>query len=353
MTVNVGILGFAHSHVDAYCDAWREDEDHGIDVRIGWDHDRERRQMAAGQHEIDTVAQSEELLDRDDLDAVVVGAETAHHADLVEAAAAAGKAIVLQKPVALTLPEADRIVEAVDIHDVPFTMAWQMREDPQNRKIKELIDSGELGQIFKLRRRHGLSTHLWDGFADTWHVDPGMNRDIWADDASHPIDFVYWLFGEPESVTAEIMSLHDPAVPMDNGTALFRYPDGPLVEVSCSFTNPAAENTTEVVAEHGSIVQNYGDGPSCNVPRPDDAPGLKWYRTDEGEWTISDLETPDNHGDRIQALAGPLAEFLRGERAPIATAADGRNALRMALACYVSVREGRRVGLRDPAVTEV
>jgi len=45
-----------------------------------------------------------------------------------------------------------------------------------------------------------------------------------------------------------------------NGVALFRYPGGPLATVSCSFTNPAGENTTEIVCEKGSIIQNYGDG---------------------------------------------------------------------------------------------
>ncbi len=119
-----------------------------------------------------------------------------------------------------------------------------------------------------VRRRHGLGTHLWKGFAETWHVNPRLNRDIWADDASHAVDFLHWLLGVPESVTAEIASLLDPRIPMDNGVAVFRYPNGPIAEVCCSFTCVAGENTTEVFAERGTIVQNYGDAPSSAPARP-------------------------------------------------------------------------------------
>jgi predicted dehydrogenase len=123
--------------------------------------------------------------------------------------------------------------------------------------------------------------------------------------------------------------------------------------VVCSFTALAAENTVEVIAEKGSIVQSYGDVPSCNVPRPADACGQKWYTLDAKDWTCSKIPSPATHGARIAGLAGPLAEFLRGERPPIASVEEGRTSLRMVLATYVSSREGRRVRIDDPAVAEV
>lgn len=353
MAIRVGILGFAHGHVSAYCAQWRQQSAYDIAVVSGWDHDAQRLAKAASDYGVRGYSNVDALLSGSDVQAVVIGAETSMHAELVERAAAAGKMIVLQKPMALTMKEADRIVNAVKKYGVPFTMAWQMRVDPQNLKIKELIQSGELGKVFMVRRRHGLGTHLWAGFADTWHANPELNRDIWADDSSHAIDFILWLLGVPESVTAEMMSLYDPRVPTDNGVALFRYPDGPLAEVCCSFTCPAAESTTEVVAEKGSIIQNYGDGPSCNVPRPADACGLKWFMVSTGQWTCSDIPSPSNHGVRISGLSGPLSEFLHGRRSPIATAEEGRISLRMTLACYVSCREGRRVSMDDEGIAGV
>jgi hypothetical protein len=75
--------------------------------------------------------------------------------------------------------------------------------------------------------------------------------------------------------------------------------------------------------------------------------------SDTKQWTCSDIPTPPNHGYRIAGLAEPIAEFLHGRRAPIATAEEGRTTLRMTLACYVSTREGRRVRLDDPAIDKV
>jgi predicted dehydrogenase len=351
--VKVGILGFAHGHVNAYCTKWRENPGWGVDAAAGWDHDAVRLEKAVEDHGIKPYTDVDVLLNESGVTAVVVSAETSMHADLVEAAAAAGKTIILQKPMAITMQEADRIVKAVKESGMPFTMAWQMRVDPQNVQIKSLMESGELGQIFEVRRRHGLPTQNWPNFTELWHIDPDLNRDIWADDAAHPIDFIYWLLGTPETVTAEIESLYDPRVPMDNGLAIFRYPGGPIAVVNCSFTALAAENVTEVIAEKGSIVQNYGDIPSCNVPRPEDACGLKWYTLDKGDWTYSDIRSPTDHVERIRGLAKPLAEFLHHDRPPIATAEEGRMVLRMTLACYISVREGRRVRLDETGIDQV
>lgn len=353
MSVGIAILGLAHGHVGAYCSEWRAHPELGITLQSAWDHDAGRLESARKNHGLSPYPRVEDALAHPGVQAAVIAAETSLHAQLVEQAAAAGKAIVLQKPLALTMSEADRIVAAVQRHGVPFTLAWQMRVDPQNLEMKRLLESGDLGRVFQVRRRHGLATHLWNGFADLWHNDPKLNRDIWADDSAHPIDFIHWLLGVPESVTAEIESLCDPRVPNDNGVALFRYAGGPLAEVCCSFTSPAGENTTEIIAERGTIVQNYGDAPSCNAPRPEGGIGLKWYSTESKRWTVSEIATPPDHGHRIRGLAGPIAEFLQGRRGPIATAEEGRTSLRMVLATYVSSREGRRVRVDDPAVAEV
>lgn len=342
MTIGIAILGFAHGHVGMYCGQWKQWPD---EVRLvaGWDHDAARLDESAKQHGVEAMPQLDALLRRGDVDAVAIGVETSMHADVVEAAAAAGKAIVLQKPLALTMQQADRIVAAVEEHRVPFTLAWQMRVDPQNLEIKRVVEGGTLGRVFMVRRRHGLSTHVWPGFENSWHASRVLNRGMWADDAAHAADFLLWLLGKPASVTAEVATLRDPRVPDDHGIAIYRYADGTFAEVVSSFTCVAGENTTEIVGEKGVLIQNYGDAPSCNAPRPDGAVGLKWYLHEGAKWTHSDLPTPKNHGERIAGLARPLLDFLQGKRPPIATAADGRDALRMILASYDSAERGERV----------
>jgi predicted dehydrogenase len=352
MTIQVGIMGFAHGHVGAYCTQWLGNPDQGVVLAAGWDHDGARLAQRAADYRLQPYASLDAFLAHPGLQAVVIGAETSRHADLVERAAAAGKMIALQKPLALTLDEGERIVAAVAKAGVPFTLAWQMRVDPQNLAMQALLARGELGRIFMVRRRHGLPVQRWD-VANLWHFDPALNRDIWADDAAHPIDFVHWLLGVPESVMAELSSNYLPQVPNANGVALFRYADGLIAEVTCSFSCLAAENTTEIIGEKGSLVQNYGDVPSCNVPRPADAVGLKWYTEAQQDWTAGEIATPANHGARIAGLAGPLAEFFHGQRPPLATAEEGLISLRMTLACYVSSQHGERVRLDDPRIRAV
>lgn len=341
MPLRIGILGLAHGHVGTYCTRWCERDD--VQVVAACDRDPKRGEKLRREQGVRWVDDAADLCRRGDVDAVVIGSETAFHAEHVELAAAAGKVIVLQKPMALTMAEADRIVAAVERSGVPFTMAWQMRVDPQNLQMRELVRSGVLGRVFMVRRRHGLATHTWPDFERSWHADARLNRGMWADDAAHAIDFLLWAFGPPESVTAEIATLHNPRVPDDNGVAVFRYADGMIAEVAGSFTCLAGENTTEVIGERGVIIQNFGDGPSANAPRPPGAIGLKWLLAGDQSWRISEHESPANHGDRIAALADPLADFMAGRRPPLATAHEGRIALAMTLACYESAEAGRRV----------
>jgi predicted dehydrogenase len=347
MHINVGILGLAHGHVGVYCDHWQKLPGHPITLIAAWDHDAARVKLAHEKYGVPLAASVDELLRTPGLDAVVIGAETSLHAELVEAAAAARKTIILQKPIALTMEEADRIVAAVQREQVPFTLAWQMRVDPQNLEMKHMTVSGAIGRVYMIRRRHGLSTHVWPNFENTWHVNPKLNRGMWADDACHAIDFLYWMLGVPRSVSAEIATLRSEKVPDDHGIAVFRYKDGAFAEVASSFTCLAGENTTEIVGEAGVIIQNYGDGPSCQLPHP--PTGLKWFLKGAKDWQYSSTPSPASHGERIAALAPELAKFLRGERAPIATAEEARDVLNMTLACYRSAELGRRVLISEIA----
>lgn len=343
MTTRIGILGFAHGHVGVYCQQWRMLPEQTVRLVAGWDHDRSRLDSSVQKFGIAAEPSDESLLGRKDIDTVVIGAETSLHAELVERSAQAGKRILLQKPLALTLQEADRIVEAVERTGVPFTLAWQMRVDPQNLWMKQRVDERALGRVLMVRRRHGLSTQLWEGFEASWHVRPELNRGMFADDACHAIDFLYWMLGMPRSVVAEIGTLLNPKVPDDNGVAIFRFDDGTIAEVGCSFTAVAGENTTEITCENGVIIQNYGDAVSCGAPRPAGAVGLKWITGGSAQWTESGIDSPRSHGERIAGLAMPLLEFCQGRRPPIATAREGRDVLAMTLGCYQSSQAGRRV----------
>lgn len=343
--IKVGVLGFAHGHVHVYLDQWQQNPALGIVAVAGWDHDNVRAIKSCNRHNFICMPTVEALLEVSDIQAVVIAAETAYHADLVSAAAAAGKAIVLQKPLALTLEEADKVVAVIEKHRVPFTLAWQMRVDPHNLKIKELMENGRFGKVYMVRRRHCLPMQKWPDFEHSWHVDAKLNRDIFADDAAHAVDFLLWLIGMPQSVVAELGTLWKSEIVNDNAIAIFRYSNGAFGEISCTFAAVANENTCEVVCEHGTIVANYGDLVSCMNPWPNGAMQLKWFYKDDAEWTTATLPDVKSQNDRIAGLAKPLADFLHGLRPAIATAEEGRQVLQMIIACYEAYETGCRVNL--------
>lgn len=347
--VNVGVLGFAHGHVMSYGKNWLEHPELGVKIVAGWDHDAERCAKSCEALQARAYATAEEML-ASDIQAVVVSCETKYHPDMVELAAAAGKDVICYKPMGLRMKDADRIVEAVNKYGVRFSMGWQMRCDPQNIKMKELIQNGELGKVTMYRRRHSLGTHEWGNFDTTWHADPVLNRDIFADDSSHPIDMMHWIFGMPETVSCEMSTMVNPRVPNDTGIALFKFEDGMIADISCQFTTVAAEIGTEVYGDKGSIQQYYDDGPSTKLPHG--VEGLKWYKQGDEDWTVSDIASPRGHGERIYNQGVQLANFLTGGE-PVCSAEDGRDSLRCVLACYVSARTGERVSVWDDRVYDI
>jgi predicted dehydrogenase len=337
----IAVLGWAHGHVNLYVEEIGRMED--ACILSSWDHDAKRCGRNAMQFGCTASTDLDEILGDKRIQGVIIAAETSRHAELCVAAAKAHKAIVLQKPMALTLEDCDRIIEAVERHQVPFSMAWQMRVDPQNLRIKQILDKGTLGKILMFRRKHCLSTHIWPGFDKTWHVKPELNRGIWMDDAAHPFDLIYWLFGMPRSVIAEIDTLLSPKIPDDNGIAVFRYPDGKIVEVVCSFTANAGENTTEIHGDKGTLLQSFGDAVSAATPRAARALGLRRILNGETRWIESALPSPTSQAERIRALAQPIVEFFMGKRPPIGTAREGREVTGMLLASYEAAASGRRV----------
>ena len=347
--VRVGIIGFAHGHVFSYGGEWNAHPEYGVEIAGGWDRDAVRAKEGCEKLGTKVFASLEELL-ASDISAVVISSETSFHAEYVELAAAAKKDIILYKPMALHLCEADRIVDAVNKNGVKFTMGWQSRTDPQNIKMREMVQNGTLGKVCHYRRRHGLATHLWDNFENSWHTSPVYNRDIFADDSAHPIDMMQWMFGMPETVCCEMTTMANPKIVNDNGVALFKYDNGKIAEITCSFTTSASEITTEIYCTGGSIQQYYGDATSTSLPRPEGQPGLKWFVNGDKDWTVSDIASPPAHGERLKAQAFHFAKYLNGEGPCICTAEEGRNSLRLVLACFLSAREGKRVSVWDDRI---
>jgi len=343
--LGIGILSYAHGHVNAYAQRIRAFDDAWL-VSC-WDDDEERGRRNADGFGIPYSPHLDDTLSRPDVDCVIIASETNKHTDLCLAAIDAGKAVLLQKPMALTLAECDRIIEAAERRGVWFSLAFQMRCDPQNIAMRDLVRSGAVGRVGTIRRRHCIPVLFNEQFVEGpthWHVTAEANRGMFFDDATHALDWLYWMLEEkPVSVIAEIDNVLTEVAPDDTGLALFRYPSGLFAEVYNSSVTLAGENTTEIYGDRGVIVQNHGDAPSAAV-KPPHPTGVKLYQTDKAAlgWQDLGLPIPAGQGERIAAVARPFIDALRSGR-PMCSASDGRVSVEMCLAAYRSAETGRRV----------
>lgn len=343
--IGIGVLSFAHGHIHPYCTKIQAFPD--AHLVAAWDSNEARGQEGAARYNIDFVPDVDTLLARPDIDAVIITSETNRHANLVEAACAAGKHILCQKPMATTLEDCDRIIAAVERSGVHFQMAFQMRCDPLNQKIKEWLDEGAVGRVGALRRRHCIN-FLFNPTITTgpsaWHIDPVANVGMFFDDAVHAADFLYWLMGKPVSVMAEIDNVLTTVAPDDTGIAVYRWSGGAMGALFNSSVTLAGENTCEIYGDEGVIIQNYDDG----VSTPHAPPGvaaLKLYRKSTGKWEEFAYTVPASHGERLGAIPRPFIDNLTSGAPPMVTARDGRISVEMCLAAYQSAHEGRRITL--------
>ncbi|MBI4558451.1 MAG: Gfo/Idh/MocA family oxidoreductase [Candidatus Hydrogenedentes bacterium] len=343
--IGIGFLSFAHGHVTAYADVMKPFPD--VRLVAAYDDRPERGRPICERTGMKYSPHVEDVLRNPDVQAVIVGSETNRHAELCVAAAQAGKHILCQKPMALSLQDCDRIIAAVDKAGVHFAMAFQMRHDPANIRIREIIQSGELGKIGVIRRRHCIGVLFQETFINGpthWHIEADKNMGMFMDDASHPADWFHWILGKPVSVIAEIDNILTNVAPDDNGVAVYRFAHGEMGILVNSSTVLVAENTTEVYGEKGCLIQNYGDAPSCGVPRCPDGPPLKMFRYGSSSWHVfDDIPKVTDHGMRIRAIPRPWVDSLLNETPPAATAHDGRVAVEMILGAYRAANEGRRV----------
>lgn len=325
-----GILSFAHYHANFWAEAINSSDEATL---VGvWDDDAQRGQAAAGQYHTRYFSSLNHLLA--ECDAVGITSETVKHADLVEQAAARGLHILLEKPMATTLADCDRIAAAVRQAGVVFMQNFPKRYDPINHELLEIVQRGDLGDLTLVRVRHGHFHGLRASFADEWFVNPALGGGgTLIDEGVHAADFLLWLLGEPDEVYATISSRTLGLPVEDTALAFFSYPSGTLAEVSTGWSFLSAEQSIELYGTKGSALLSGVDLASKDFSK---LPFLKVFRQGEerGGWNGSATTPYFKQGNFHQQ--GPLyfLACVRGGQTPVVGLDDGRKSLEMILAAY-------------------
>ena len=143
----------------------------------------------------------DDVLNNEDLDCVYICVPTFLHAEMVKKAANAGKHIFCEKPLALSLKEADEMIEAVKANKVKSMVGHVLRFWPEYVKAKELVDSGRLGKpIYAFCERLAVPP---DWFEGNWGHDEKYSGGVPIDLVIHDFDYMNWIFGKPSIIKAQ------------------------------------------------------------------------------------------------------------------------------------------------------
>ncbi|BCH27702.1 hypothetical protein MesoLjLc_75750 [Mesorhizobium sp. L-8-10] len=279
------------------------------------------------------------VLDDPAIDAVVIASPDDTHEPIAVDALAAGKSVLLQKPMALDSVQCSRIIEAAGQSRGRLTVSFMHRYFPEVAWLRDLISQGQLGAIHTVRIRNATPGADWND----WFFKPGnVSGGVVMQLGVHGIDLCRHLFGEIESLQAD-MTTAKPERQLANGTtvrsglednvlALYRFSNGIRASHEMSYTELRGCDRfrLEVYAENGTAWLRTQRGPAAIH-----APAV----TSKVDWVVPDLpDQPFGQAHHRHWLA-----IVRGDAEPDDTPEAGLRSVRIAETIYEAARSGERV----------
>jgi UDP-N-acetyl-2-amino-2-deoxyglucuronate dehydrogenase len=256
-------------------------------------------------------------------------------------AARAGKHVVMEKPMAISLTGADQLVQACDKAGVHLFVVKQNRLNPPVQLLKRAVDRGRFGRIYLAsctvhwaRPQEYYDQAPWRG---TWEFDGGafMNQ------ASHYVDLIQWLMGPVESVMAKTATLARRIETEDSGVAILKFRSGALgtIEVTMLAYPRNLEGSITLLGEKGSA--KIGGTAVNKIEHWEFAE----YDDDDKLVELADTNPPNVYGLGHEGYYRNVLAVLRGEAKADTDGRAGRKSLELILGIYESAKTGREVPL--------
>jgi predicted dehydrogenase len=282
-----------------------------------------------------------ELIASADVDAVAIAVPNDLHAEIAISAAYAGKHVLCEKPLAMSLAEADAMIAASKAAGTVLMYAENLVFVPMYQRVKELARRGQVGEPFLIKQAqcHGGPYSPW--FWDVERAGGGVVLDM----GCHSIHAICWAMGAwPEAVTATMgrYAHADKGLGEDHSTVMLHFPGGALGIAENSWAMPGGNDYLEVYGPKGRLVANLERGPAISMyTAPDGETAMDsgsrsgWqYPMYEEAWQFGFPQELQHFAD---VVAGKAELRSSGE--------DGRRVLEIICAAYESARLGQRVAL--------
>jgi UDP-N-acetyl-2-amino-2-deoxyglucuronate dehydrogenase len=295
------------------------------------------------------------LLSRADVDVVCVCVPSGRHAEAGVQAAAAGKHLVIEKPVEVSLAAADRLMGAAQAAGVTLTVISQHRFDAGLTELRRLLDTGALGRLVlgEARTKWYRTQAYYDSAA--WRGTDQLDGGSLLNQGVHYVDLLCWAMGRPAEVSAVCATLAHDMEAEDVATALLRFPSGAVgTIVTSTAVYPGFAQRLEISGTGGTVIVEDGRIVTRALRAEDEPAGPAAAESAAGGPDGDGPDGSDEGGSADPAalavaphraqLADLLAAIEDG-RPPAVTGADGRVALEVMCAVYQSAREGHPVAL--------
>jgi len=296
------------------------------------------------------------LVRRDDIEVVCVCTPSGAHLEPALAAAEAGKHVVVEKPIEVTLERADAVIRACDERGVRLCAIFPSRFSQAAQTLKRAVEEGRFGRLTvgDCYNKWWRPQEYYDsgGWRGTWALDGGgacMNQGI------HAIDLIQWLMGPVDAVAAFADCLaHERIEVEDTAAAVLRYRNGALGVIECTTSvHPGLSRRIEVHGDRGTVIMED----ECflqwtfDEERPEDEEIRKKFAPGTGlaRAGAADPRAISHAGHRRQ-----IEDFLRALETgsqPLVDGREGRKAIEIVQAIYRSSKTGQVVRLPLPTET--
>ena len=313
----------------------------GAEVVAVADKDEKRAEEVASRFKISQwYVDHRQLLDKAEIDTLVVCTPTKYHAPAVLDALKQNLNVFCEKPMCLTLKEADEIVQSVTRSNSRFMVGYNLRFTSLFQKVKEMVSRGELGELIQVECSFCVpGPKKWPAVTDFYY-----RRDLGGgalfDSGSHAIDLLRWIVGDIASVSANI-STKSPEKGVDEAASLLlRFSSKTIGVLNASWTSPWPVVKVELYGSKGLLFASFPE----NVLSKGGSISLHKYRGiafKEGLIRMGVKETSTMY----QRETLHFLNCIRNGADPSVSALDGRAAVAVTLAAYESARKRSEISI--------
>lgn len=287
-----------------------------------------------------------ELIDRADVDAIMVATPHYFHPEIAIYAMERGKPVISEKPIAVTVAQADAMVAAAQRTGVPFAVMHQSRSEPIWQAAWKLVSDGRLGELYRTMLVYAdfrsQAYYNSAGWRATW---AGEGGGVLINQSPHSLDRFTWLGGLPNKVTAYTATRNHDIEVEDVGAAMLEYPNGAVGYIYCSTTEAPGTDILELSGERGKLqvignTLRFWELPEGVKAFSDTSPEM-WKRPPIVEVPV---ELPQTESGHIAILRNMARHLLYGE-ALIAPGVEGIKTVEMINAMILSGHTGQPVSV--------